>query len=263
MAIKLYFHPVILTQSICLSMGELQIKKQSKNYDAVIIGIHKLTKYPSNNFGISNAATDLVNKIQQSTSSSITMLFGNPYAIKNVCNAPNLVACYEDDAVFQQAAFDWLTGKFIAKGKLPVSVCEFKYGSGIVKMDNDMPFAKPENAGLNSVSLNRIDSIATAAIRDHATPGCVVFIARDGKIVFDKAYGYTTYDSTQPVTTSTVYDLASVTKISATTVAVMKLYEEGKIDLKKTLGDYLPWVKGSDKAGLILENIFLHRVMKI
>ncbi len=56
-----------------------------------------------------------------------------------------------------------------------------------------------------------------------------------------------------------IYDLASVTKVSATTVSVMKLYEEGKLDLKKTLGDYLPWVKGSNKENLVLEKILLHQ----
>ena len=187
-------------------------------------------------------------------------MFGNPYAVKNFCNAPNLVACYEDDAIFQRAAFDWLTGKIIAKGKLPVTVCDnFKYGYGIEQPSAALPFATPESVGLNSSILNHIDSIANDAIQKHAFPGCVVLAARDGKIVFDKAYGYMTYDNKQPVTTATMYDLASVTKISATTVSVMKLYEEGKLDIHKTLGDYLPWVQGTDKANLTLENVLLHQ----
>jgi CubicO group peptidase (beta-lactamase class C family) len=53
--------------------------------------------------------------------------------------------------------------------------------------------------------------------------------------------------------------MASVTKICATTISVMKLYEEGKIDLAKTLGDYLPWVKGSNKASLKIEKVLLHQ----
>ena len=81
--------------------------------------------------------------------------------------------------------------------------------------------------------LNKADSIAEAAIAQQATPGCVLLVARNGKIVFNRAYGYYSYDRKQPVTTETVYDLASVTKISATTVAVMKLYDEGKLDIKR------------------------------
>ena len=67
------------------------------------------------------------------------------------------------------------------------------------------------------------------------------------------------YTTNQAVTTETVYDMASVTKICATTLSIMKLYDEGKIDLNKTLGDYLPWVKGSNKEKLTIENILLHQ----
>ena len=67
------------------------------------------------------------------------------------------------------------------------------------------------------------------------------------------------YTTNQAVTTETVYDMASVTKICATTLSIMKLYDEGKIDLNKTLGDYLPWVKASNKEKLTIENILLHQ----
>jgi CubicO group peptidase (beta-lactamase class C family) len=227
-------------------------------YDEVIIGVHKLAKYPANNFGMSEASIQLIKKIQQRVP-SVTMVFGNPYAVKYVCDAPDLIACYEDDSIFQQAAFDWLNGKFPVKGTLPVTVCDnFQFGYGISQTKDAISVTTPESVGLSSVELNKIDSIANSAIAQHATPGCVVLIARNGKIVFNRAYGYMTYDSTQPVTTTTVYDLASVTKISATTVSVMKLYEEGKLDLNKTLGDYLPWVRGTDKAGLVIKDVLLH-----
>ncbi len=107
--------------------------------------------------------------------------------------------------------------------------------------------------------LNGIDSIAEEAIKAKATPGCVVIVLRKGKMVFQKSYGYLSYDSIIAVTLGTIYDLASVTKISATTVSVMKLYEEGKIDIKKTAGEYLPWLKGSGKEKLLVENLLMHQ----
>ncbi len=67
------------------------------------------------------------------------------------------------------------------------------------------------------------------------------------------------YYKPQPVYTNTIYDLASVTKVCATTISVMKLVEEGKIDLNKTLGDYLPWVRGSDKEKIKLWDVMLHQ----
>ncbi|HEY2725832.1 MAG TPA: serine hydrolase, partial [Parafilimonas sp.] len=119
--------------------------------------------------------------------------------------------------------------------------------------------AKPIEVGLDSTKLSVIDSLAYDAIAQHATPGCVVLVAKNNKIVYNKAFGNLTYNNNQPVTLNTVYDLASVTKISATTLAVMKLYEEGKLDLHKTLGDYLPWVRNSNKSNLIIQDVLLHQ----
>ena len=86
-------------------------------------------------------------------------------------------------------------------------------------------------------------------------PGCVVLAAKDGKLLFEKGYGFYTYDNNEPVTNASVYDLASVTKILSTTLGVMKLYDEGKIDLKKKLSDYLPSVTGTDKANINIEQL--------
>lgn len=227
------------------------------NYDAVVIGVHKYSKYPSNNFGLGSAAINLIKQLQQATP-AITFLFGNPYAAKNFCDAPNLVVAYEDDSVFHTAAIHLLQGEITAKGTLPVTVCDdFSFGSGIV-LNDPYNVVKPETVGLNSDTLNIIDSIANAAIAQHAAPGCVVLVARNGKIAFYRSYGFMNYDSIQPVKKSTVYDLASVTKISATTMSVMKLYEEGKLDITKTLGDYLPWVRGTNKQNLRLNEVLMH-----
>ncbi|MEO6328492.1 MAG: glycoside hydrolase family 3 N-terminal domain-containing protein [Ginsengibacter sp.] len=228
-------------------------------YKSIVIGIHNYARYPSNNFGISKNAIDLVLQLQQQAK-AITFVFGNPYAIKNFCDAPNLVACYEDDEITQNAAADFLEGKISALGKLPVTVCsQYHYGRGIVVNINSLPLAKPQETGFNYSKFSVIDSVANDAIIKEATPGCVVLVAKDGKIAYQRAFGKYDYDKPDSVTLSSLYDMASVTKICATTLAVMKLYDEGKIKLNKTLGDYLPWVKGSNKQNLSIENILLHQ----
>lgn len=230
-----------------------------KRYKKVIIGIHSYARVPAGNFGISKAAVNLATQLQEQTS-AVTLVFGNPYAIKNWCNAKNLIACYEDDDIVQNTAADLLQGKIPAKGKLPVTVCpEYKYGSGIVTAGFFLPRINPEAVGLNPVKLTIIDSIANDAIANGAAPGCVVMLVKDGKIAYHKSFGNFTYDKTEPVQLESVYDMASVTKICATTIAVMKLYDEGKIDLKKKLGDYLTWVRGTNKEYLLIENILLHQ----
>ena len=230
-----------------------------KRYKKVIIGIHAYNRVPANNFGISKAAVDLVSQLQQQTN-AITFVFGNPYAIKNWCGAKNIIACFEDDDIIQNTAIDLLQGKIPAKGHLPVTVCpEYKFGSGIVSNAYFLPRVNPREVGLNPDKLLIIDSIANDAIAKGAAPGCVVLVVKDGRIAFHKAYGNLGYSNAAPVNLETIYDMASVTKICATTISVMKLYDEGKIDIKKTLGDYLPWVKGSNKENLRVENILLHQ----
>ncbi len=232
-------------------------------YDTVVIGVHNYSRRPANQFGISNAAYELINQVQAQMT-AITFVFGNPYAIKNIAaTASNLIACYEDDDITQQAAAGILKGQIIPKGKLSVTVDDIlRFGTGIT-VKKYFPEVLPESVGLQSAMLNKIDSIANDAIEEHATPGCVVLVAKDGKVAFQRAYGYTNYDSLEPVTKDMMYDLASVTKISAVTVSVMKLYEEGKLDIDKTLGNYLAWVRGSNKENIQLRNLLLHQAQLV
>jgi len=230
---------------------------RQKNYDVVIAGLHNYSRRPANNFGLSSATIYLLNGLQNPQ--TITLVFGNPYALKNIANAPNLIECYEDDDDTQLAAAALLQGTVQAKGTLPVTVADnMKFGDGIV-YNSYFPPAAPETVGLQPDMIKRIDAIANDAIEKGAAPGCVVLVAKEGKVAYNKAFGYTNFDKKEPMTTDMVFDLASVTKVSATTVSIMKLYEEGKIDLDKTLGDYLPWVKGSNKAPLKLTDILLHQ----
>ena len=228
-------------------------------YNVVVIGVHNYNRYPANQFGISSYALEMIKQIQQNNK-TILFDFGNPYAIKNFCNADNLVACYEDDSTTQNAAADILEGKIIAKGTLPVTVCDkYKYGTGIISK-RIMPLATPGAEGLDGLQMTRdIDSIALEGIAGKAYPGCVVLIARHGKIVFEKAYGTYNYDTPEPVSLNSIYDMASVTKICGTTLGVMKLYDEGKLRLDKTLGTYLRWVRKSDKKNLNIKKILLHQ----
>ena len=218
-------------------------------YDVIVVGVHDFNNRPANNYSISPAAIELwkdLNFIK-----TVTMVFGNVLATKNFCTAWTLVDCYQDDDITQQAAADLLEGKIDAVGKLPVRVCNFKSGDGFVKEKGEPVHSFDK--------LMAVDSIVNDAIAQKAFPGCVVLAVHEGEIIYHKAFGNYKYESSPPVTYESVFDLASVTKISATTVSVMKLYEEGKLDLKKRLGDYLPWVKGTNKAGLQLEDILLHQ----
>lgn len=222
-------------------------------YDVVIIGVHNYSRRPANNFGISNSAVYLMQQLQNNDN-SLFSFFGNPYALKNIPTAKNVIACYEDDIVTQQVFCDMLQGKLTPKGTLPVTVNkEYKVGDGIVKK-------KPSNVVVeNTVLAKNIDSIVFDAINKKAFPGCVVLAIQNGKTIFNKAYGNTSFDSKTEVNKEMVFDLASVTKIAATTVSIMKLYDEGKLDLNKTLGDYLLFTRNTNKSNLVIKDILLHQ----
>jgi beta-N-acetylhexosaminidase len=226
-------------------------------YQSVVISIHGANRFPANNFGISEAAVSLVQTIAKEKPSSL-FVFANPYSIKNFCNLNNIIACYEDEPVTHETAADVLNGKIIPKGKLPVTVCAELPSGSAVAMDL-MPVAHPELLGLASAKLKLIDSLAEDAVRQQATPGCVVLVAKEGRIAYYKSFGYYTYDSTEAVQKESVYDMASVTKICATTLSIMKLYDQGRVKLNATLGTYIPWVRGTDKENLTIENILLHQ----
>ena len=231
----------------------------SKRYDAIVIGLHNYARFPARNFAISRPAAWLLQQLQQKEK-VVTFVFGNPYAIRNTCDARVLIACYEDDEITQDVAADLLNGRLAAHGHMPVSVCaQWKVGAGVTGASPLLAVAKPEDLEMDAARLGKIDAICKEAIEKKATPGCVVLVARHGKIAYEKAFGYMTYDKTEPVYKETLYDMASCTKICATTMAVMKLYDDGKLDLQKTLGDYLPWVRGSDKDSLRIWDILLHQ----
>ncbi|OLY94126.1 beta-glucosidase [Cnuella takakiae] len=229
----------------------LMAQLDTTKYAAIIVGVHNYSLRPSGNFGLSAASLQLWNRLSKDTTTA-TVLFGNVYAAKNFCTARNLAAAYQDDSITHEAIADFMIGKYATKGRLPVTVCGFKPGSGLSVSNLFAVGFAPQWLA--------IDSIARWGLERRAYPGAQVIALHKGRIVYHKTFGRLEFDeSSQTVTFDHIYDLASVTKTSATTVAVMKLYEEGKIDIDKTLGDYLPITRGTDKQGLTLRNILLHQ----
>ncbi len=223
---------------------------KANKYDKVIIGVHNFSLRPANNYGISTTALNLWDSLQ--TPSTATFVFGNVYASLNFLKAPTLVAMYQNDDVFQNVAADFVEGKIASKGTLPVSVGEDTYGSGIA-IKRFFP------TGV-SPSWLVVDSIVYDGLAKKAYPGCEVLAIQNGEIKYHKAFGHYEYDpKSLPVSLESIYDLASVTKVSSVTVSLMKLYDQGKIDINKTLGDYLPSMRGTDKEDLKLTDIMLHQ----
>jgi len=223
-------------------------------FDQVIMGIHNYNRKPANHFEIPTSIIHLMNDTQ--SKHWIHLIFGNPYAVANFKNIDNILFAYEDNSYTQEAVLEWLEGKVQATGQLPVTVSDsLEYGS-----DNTSRITVVENTiQKSSPSLIFIDSIVLDAIEKKAIPGCQVLVAKNNQIIFNKAYGLIAGEGSAKVDLETVYDLASVTKITATTMSIMKLVEEGKISLDKTIGDYLTWVKGNEKEKITIKDLLLHQ----
>jgi beta-glucosidase-like glycosyl hydrolase/CubicO group peptidase (beta-lactamase class C family) len=238
--------PIEAVDSLLALMGD--------KYEKVIIAIHEIPRFPANNFNLSAATILLANKTFGRSGSTI-VVFGNPYSAKNFCDADNVLICYDDDAITQEVVASMLRGEVSPEGQLPVSVCS----SMPVGTSHSIKTSLHRPQQVRVTAQIKIDSIINDAIKQKATPGMALLVVKDGKIVYEKTYGQMSYDKNEKVSKESVYDLASITKICATTLSLMKLYDEQKIELNKTLGDYLPWVRGSDKQGLTIKDILLHQ----
>jgi CubicO group peptidase (beta-lactamase class C family) len=136
---------------------------------------------------------------------------------------------------------------------------KYRANTGFTTTKTRLQYTVPEEAGINSDNLADIDKIAAEAIANQATPGCVVLVAKDGKVIFNKAYGYHTYDKTTPDKITDIFDLASVTKISATTIETMRLTEEGRLNLDSTIGTYIPMARKTNKNNIKIRELMEHQ----
>lgn len=164
----------------------------------------------------------------------------------------------EDAAQF---AAQIIFGGMPASGKLARNISpRYPTGSGFITQKIRLGYVSPEAVGISSKNLYKpIDRIVQEAISAKASPSAVVLVVKNGQVIFEKAYGHHTYQNARSTETDDIFDLASITKISATTLAVMRLEEEGLIDLNKTMGHYLLQAKNSNKNQTLLKDVMLHQ----
>ncbi|MHC2991612.1 glycosyl hydrolase, partial [Pontibacter sp. HJ8] len=233
-----------------------------QDHNVVVVSLHGLNNTPFKDFGIGVGTRAFIKYLQERTNKKVIVaVMGNPYSLKYFDRSNWLVAGYEDNQISQTVVPQVLFGARSAKGKLPVTAATtIKAGAGIVTPTlNRLKYGTPESVGMNSKTLAQIDNIALEAIAYAATPGAQVLVVKNGTVIFNKSYGYYTYDKTKPVTNNTVYDIASITKVAATLQAVMFLKDQGKIKLEEKVSTYLPELKGTNKANLIVRDVLAHQ----
>lgn len=235
-----------------------------RSYHLVITGITGLRSYPGRNYGVTPGHSSIIKSltVRQQT---VTLFFGNAYALRYLEGAEKsaaLVMAYHDTSIAQELAVQLLFGAIDADGRLPVSIDRrFTAGMGVdVKKNGRLKYTIAEEIGISSGSLHRkIDSLARDALTRKAFPGAQVLVAIDGKVILEKGFGYLTYDQSDPVELHHIYDWASITKVAGPLPALMKLYEQEKIDLDGKWSDYWKPFEKSNKQNIRLRDILTHQ----
>ena len=151
-----------------------------------------------------------------------------------------------------------LMGREKATGRIPVEVKDYRKPGDMVCLEKTKVY-RPEDYGMDSIVLSKIDEIALEGIKAKAYPGCQVLILKDGIPVYDKCFGHFTYGESKAVEPDDLYDIASLTKTTATLLAVMKLYDEGKFGLTDHISKYVPALNGSRKGRITIEDLLYHQ----
>src|SRR5205085_4610680 len=124
----------------------------------------------------------------------------------------------------------------------------------------NLPTAAPSTVGMSAKQLAHIDDAVAESINKHEMPGAVILVARRGRIAWRKAYGSrAVLPQREAMTTDTIFDLASLTKVVATATSIMMLVERGKIRLSDPVSVYLPELKGESRDKITIEQLLLHR----
>lgn len=236
--------------------------KKIAGYNLLIIQVNKTNQKPENNFGASLQSLALVDTLIR-LKTSVVVFFSNPYIFNkfsNLKDAGAVIEGYEYNNYAQKAASDAVAGAIGVSGKLPVTTVPFPKGTGIsIPLAMRMQQVAPVVLGIQKKKLAQIDSIALKGIADKCYPGCRVLAAKDGKVFYDRSFGKLTYEGTDSVNSQTIYDLASITKIASSALALMDLAGKKKIDVNQKLGHYLPEVKNSNKENLLLKEMMTHQ----
>lgn len=232
-----------------------------QNKDVVIVSLHDMSSYARKDFGISASQKQFIRELREQTTVILTV-FGSPYSLKYFDDVENILVAYDEDEMTQETAAQGLFGVFGFNGRLPVTASERSlYNTGLQTGSlMRMGYGIPAEVNMNADSLNQnIDELMRQAIAERATPGGVVLVAKDGKIIFEKAYGYHTYDKKQRVSTGDLYDLASITKVAATTLGVMKLQDAGIIDVSDKASKHLNDLQATNKRDMEIADIMTHQ----
>ena len=190
---------------------------------------------------------------------SALIAFGNPYVVQDLANTDAQLMAWSASGGQVRNTVPALFGGSKIGGRLPIEIPGlYPMNHGLTLPQTTLRHDEPEVAGLSRDSLQQVDHIMNEAVFDSTFPGGVVAVVKDGVVAYQKGFGYETYKKLNPIDADAVYDLASLTKVTATTPAIMKLVSEDKISLDDKVGQYIPEFREGEKNKITIKNLLLH-----
>ena len=247
-----------------------KLKTSLKTYKNIILNIKNTNILANKKFGISDVTIQLVQDLSKDKN-LVLNLFASPYALDLFTvndQMKGIIIAYQDRPETEKTVNKILMGVTTSKGKLPVDLkTGFEAGFGLQTSNGSLGFIPSatlpahatENAEINNPLLRKVDSVALLGIQKKAYPGCQIVALHKGNVIYKKAFGKLTYEGNEKVTNQTIYDLASLTKMLATTLVTMKLYEDSLLFMSQTLGDFLPYLNKTDKGKLRIYDVLTHQ----
>ncbi|ARN77791.1 beta-N-acetylglucosaminidase [Nonlabens spongiae] len=231
-------------------------------FNTVIVGFHRSNDNPWKSYKIDGKELNWLYEIARKHD-VIFSSFVNPYMLaqlRTTTNFETIVQSYQNSEITQKLTAQMIFGARAFKGRLPVTSGEFKVGSGMdTQSIGRLSYSSsPSSAGFNADMVAKIDSIANHTINRKGAPGIQILVARKGKVVLDKNYGYHTYSKKNKVEDDEIYDVASVTKIIATLPLVMELVEQGRLDLDDPITKLDTAFASSNKKDITLRKMLSH-----
>lgn len=230
-----------------------------KDYHLVIADIQDMSRFASKNFGLTDNSVAFLKQLNRQNQTILTV-FGSPYSLKYFQDFNTVIVGYNEEEEAESITAQIIFGARGAEGILPVTVGKFQYGDGECTQSNmRLKYGSPLEVNMNGKLLQKADAIIYKAIDDKIFPGAQLLVAKDGNVVYEKAYGFHTYDNTLATKTTDLFDIASVTKVTATLPMIMKMQEQGKLDVNRKLGDYYTYPEGCNKKDIIIKEMLCHQ----
>ena len=236
-----------------------EMMKKAREVDLVIISSFIYLRF-GQSIHLSGDQLSFLRKVILTKKPSLLVSFGNPYVLSDLKDAEVHMLGWYNSSGQINGVVPAIFGASEVKARIPIEIPGlYELGEGIDQKHTALRFGTPEEVGLDHNKLFELDNIVHQAIDDSVFPGAVVGIVKDGVLAYNRAYGYQDYSKLEKVRDTDVYDVASITKVMATTTATMKLVDEGKLSLDDTIAKYIPEFDEPQRRDITIRDILLHQ----